>query len=304
MRRDKESIFSNKDKDGDKDKVKVTKKRGQKDDIKAMGRDSVGFTKDTVAKFETVADNNSYDSDPRIPGDNNSSCDCDNGYTCKDHDVKCHCDDEYDSGCDTACGYKRSNACGTDCECDYGDTNYHCGDTKDEDVAKTTGKYNCRICGKHYNSLEEVMACEQTCLLKLREDQAKKAFEEKNADLLKEIEALKLEKEAIANDIKDLNAMITDFRTELDTLANERQHKRVEYNKVVAKLKEKEKELSLKEVQEGVSKKVSASKSFRKSIINGRVVYEVDGKEVDQKTYEEEIRNYKVKSSGPYWWEF
>ena len=218
-----------------------------------------------------------------------TTCDCD----CEDSDVNCHCDDEYDGGCDTVCGCSYCTDYGNDT-----DTDCDCDDTKDDEA------YNCRICGKSYNELESAMACEQECLKKLRENQAKKAFEEKHRGLLDRIDSLKRDKQKMVIFLEGLDKEIDKMKEDLHEVMDGRDGAYHEYKDICRELANAEQELAIKEDQNNLGSQQKKTKSFRKSIVNGRAVYEVDGKEVDRKTYEEAIRNYRIKTSGPYWWEF
>ena len=201
-----------------------------------------------------------------------------------------------DSDQSTVSKHSGCDCCG-DCDCDH--TTCDCNPEGSNVI-----QYTCRICGKNYNDLEGVMACEQECLKQQKENQAKKAFEEKNKSLLSKIDDLKCNKQKMINFLETLDKEIDEVKEELHQIMDSREEIYQEYTKVCRELADAEQELKIKEDQDKFGSSYKKSKTFRKSIVNGRAVYEVDGKEVDRHTYEDAIRNYRIKTSGPYWWEF
>lgn len=74
--------------------------------------------------------------------------------------------------------------------------------------------FNCRVCGKAYNTLEEANQCETSCL-------AKEKIEKETFDKNKRLEEIDRELEEIYEKEESIEQLIESFETSINELENE-----------------------------------------------------------------------------------
>ena len=82
--------------------------------------------------------------------------------------------------------------------------------------------YKCRICGKQYDNLEEVINCEKNCFIKLKEEENKEQTEKKIDAIKNTIQMLTNDQDEIIANIKYIDEDIEDLYLEIKEYNDEK----------------------------------------------------------------------------------
>lgn len=154
--------------------------------------------------------------------------------------------------------------------------------------------YKCRICGKIYDKIEDVIACEQKCLLQTSNKKKEKEGPLNNttnrkstiistvAELKRQLDSEQERLRVCIEDINDLNEQKDDLISELDEISKDiidLQKKKEEFNNNIAKIKKAI-------IQE--EKKFDVTTTKKDNGMN-KMEFFVDGKKVDMKQFEKNL---------------
>ena len=154
--------------------------------------------------------------------------------------------------------------------------------------------YKCRICGKIYDKIEDVIACEQKCLLQTSNKKNEKEEPLNNtthkqatiistvAELKRQLDSEQERLRVCIEDINDLNEQKDDLISELDEISKDiidLQKKKEEFNNNIAKIKKAI-------IQE--EKKFDVTTTKKDNGMN-KMEFFVDGKKVDMKQFEKNL---------------
>lgn len=83
--------------------------------------------------------------------------------------------------------------------------------------------YKCRICGKQYDNLEEVIQCETDCFMKLQEKEEKEEQENKINDIKNKIQMLNEKQDKMIDNIQIIDETIEDLYLKIKEYNDEKQ---------------------------------------------------------------------------------